>query len=88
MAKFLSGILSDKSNPRYFMAIGLFLTGLANLFFGLSSNLYVLLFCGELMHFSGWGILHKITHTGIVNERVDGGLLYQLHIMLVVQLFL
>src|SRR3954469_11805547 len=32
-SKFLSGILSDRSNPRYFMAIGLIFTGVLNIFF-------------------------------------------------------
>lgn len=41
LSKFFSGILSDKSSPRYFMALGLFLTGLVNIFFGLSSSLIV-----------------------------------------------
>ena len=38
-SKFLSGILSDKSNPRYFMAFGLIATGIFNIAFGLSSSL-------------------------------------------------
>ena len=33
-SKFVSGIISDKSNPRYFMSIGLMLTGIMNIFFG------------------------------------------------------
>lgn len=41
LSKFLSGILADKSNPRYFMSIGLFLTGICNLCFGLSSSLFL-----------------------------------------------
>ena len=62
-SKFLSGILSDKSNPRYFMAIGLFLTGLANLFFGLSSNLYVFAFLWGINGiFQGWGGLLAQNH--------------------------
>ncbi|WBV66240.1 MFS transporter [Legionella pneumophila] len=38
ISKFLSGILGDKSNPRYLMAIGLILTGVFNILFGLSST--------------------------------------------------
>ena len=36
-SKFLSGVLSDRSNPRYFMAVGLIATGFLNIFFGMSS---------------------------------------------------
>jgi len=38
-SKFISGILSDRSNPRYFMAAGLILTGIVNIFFGMASSL-------------------------------------------------
>ena len=31
ISKFASGVLSDRSNPRYFMAVGLILTGLFRL---------------------------------------------------------
>jgi OPA family sugar phosphate sensor protein UhpC-like MFS transporter len=34
LSKFLSGIFGDRSNPRYFMAMGLILTGLFNIFSG------------------------------------------------------
>ena len=37
-SKFLSGILGDKANPRYFMSIGLILTGVFNFFFGMAST--------------------------------------------------
>ncbi len=40
-SKFFSGILSDKSSPRYFMAFGLIITGLINILFGMSSSLIV-----------------------------------------------
>lgn len=39
-AKFFNGILADRANPRYFMAIGLFFSALVNIFFGLSSSLF------------------------------------------------
>jgi len=35
ISKFVSGVMSDQSNPRYFMAIGLIITGFTNIFFGL-----------------------------------------------------
>ncbi|EMP08586.1 hypothetical protein LEP1GSC124_1305, partial [Leptospira interrogans serovar Pyrogenes str. 200701872] len=31
------GILSDRSNPKYFMPLGLILTAICNLFFGASN---------------------------------------------------
>jgi len=40
LGKFLNGILADRSNPRYFMAIGLFVSALVNVFFGLSSSVF------------------------------------------------
>ncbi len=55
-SKFFSGIMSDRSNPRYFMSIGLILTGVFNLFFGFS-NSYTLfaMFWGLNGWFQGWG---------------------------------
>lgn len=43
LSKFFSGILSDHANPRYFMGVGLMLTGLINLGLGFSSGFYTLL---------------------------------------------
>lgn len=55
-SKFASGILADKSNSRYFMAIGLILTGVFNILFGLSSSLYwFALFWGLNGWFQGFG---------------------------------
>lgn len=51
VSKFTSGILSDKINPRYFMAMGLMFSGLANIFFGLTSSLIVL---AIIWGFNGW----------------------------------
>jgi phosphoglycerate transporter family protein len=51
VGKFLNGIIADKSNPRYVMAIGLFCSGVANLIFGLSSMLWVMVFIWAL---NGW----------------------------------
>lgn len=50
-SKFASGILSDQSNPRYFMAIGLIITGFLNIFFGMSSTLLMFAFFWGL---NGW----------------------------------
>ena len=38
LSKFLSGILADRANARYFMALGLLFSALMNIFFGLSSS--------------------------------------------------
>lgn len=56
LSKFVSGLQSDRSNPRYFMSIGLILTGVFNICFGLSSSLYLFaLFWGLNGWFQGWG---------------------------------
>lgn len=51
VSKFMSGIISDRSNPRYFMGIGLILTGIFNFCFGLSSSL---LFFSIFWGLNGW----------------------------------
>jgi OPA family sugar phosphate sensor protein UhpC-like MFS transporter len=51
LSKFFSGILSDQSNPRYFMAFGLLMTGLLNLVFGFSSHIWVF---ATLWALNGW----------------------------------
>ena len=55
-SKFLSGIVSDKINARYFMAFGLFATGIANIVFSFSSslNFFILLWMLNAF-FQGWG---------------------------------
>ncbi len=56
MSKFTSGIITDKSNPRYIMAMGLFLTGVINILFGMSSSLIVFsVFWGLNGWFQGFG---------------------------------
>lgn len=56
VSKFISGIFGDKSNPRYFMAIGLIITGILNLCFGLSSSLWLfIVFWGLNGWFQGFG---------------------------------
>jgi len=56
LSKFVSGVLADQSNPRYFMALGLFLTGLCNIFFGLSSSLWMfMIIWGVNGFFQGFG---------------------------------
>ncbi|MFT6413597.1 MAG: OPA family sugar phosphate sensor protein UhpC-like MFS transporter [Glaciecola sp.] len=56
LSKFLSGMVSDHSNPRYFMGVGLIVTGVINIIFGMSSS--VLAFISLWMinaFFQGWG---------------------------------
>jgi OPA family sugar phosphate sensor protein UhpC-like MFS transporter len=56
VSKFVSGLIGDRSNPRYFMAIGLIATGIFNILFGLSSSLFFLtLFWGLNGWFQGFG---------------------------------
>ena len=51
VAKFVNGILADRANPRYFMAIGLILSALMNVCFGLSSSLVTF---GLFWVLNGW----------------------------------
>lgn len=56
ISKFISGVLSDRTNPRYFMSIGLIFTGVANICFGNASSLMLFaLFWGLNGFFQGWG---------------------------------
>ena len=47
-SKFVSGIISDRANPRYFMGLGLMATGVVNILFGLSSSPLDVLHCSGL----------------------------------------
>lgn len=73
VSKFISGVLSDRSNPRYFMSIGLVLTGIANILFGMSSSLWMLaLLCGLNGIFQGWGwppVTKQLTYWYSKKER-------------------
>ncbi len=40
LSKFFSGIVSDRSNARYFMGVGLIATGVVNILFGFSTSLW------------------------------------------------
>lgn len=56
LSKFASGVLVDRINPRYIMALGLMLTGVFNICFGLSSTLLCLaIFWGLNGFFQGFG---------------------------------
>lgn len=71
ISKFVSGIIGDRTNPRYFMAFGLFMTGVLNIFFGLSSTIFLFaLFWGFNGLFQGFGwppcaryLTHWYSHT-------------------------
>lgn len=73
ISKFISGMISDRSNPRYFMSIGLIITGIANIFFGFSSSLfYLTLFWLINGFFQGWGwppCARLLTHWYSRSER-------------------
>jgi len=73
ISKFTSGILCDRSNPRYFMAIGLILTGICNIFFGFFSSVFSLcVFWGLNGWFQAWGwpaCTKQLTHWFCRTER-------------------
>ncbi len=73
LSKFISGVASDRSNPRFFMAFGLILTGVANIFFGLSSSILCFaIFWGINGWFQGWGwppCARLLTHWYSQSER-------------------
>lgn len=73
LSKFVNGILADRANPRYFMAFGLFLSALCNIFFGLASSIWVL---GIFWTLNGWvqgmgwpPCARSLTHWWSVKER-------------------
>lgn len=55
VSKFVSGIVSDRSNARYFMGIGLIATGIINILFGFSTSLWAFAVLWVLNAFSGLG---------------------------------
>ena len=56
ISKFASGIIGDRTNPRYMMAFGLMLTGVCNILFGLSSSImFFAIFWGLNGWFQGFG---------------------------------
>ncbi len=72
-SKFLSGIIGDRSNPRYFMSFGLILTGICNICFGFSTVwAFLALFWGLNAWFQGWGwpgCAKLLTHWYSQSER-------------------
>ena len=56
VSKFLSGVISDRANLRFFMGIGLMMTGVFNLLVGFSSSTVLFgLFLSMNGLFQGWG---------------------------------
>lgn len=55
LSKFFSGIVSDRSNARYFMGIGLVATGVVNILFGFSTSLWAFALLWALNAFFGAG---------------------------------
>ncbi|MDD5503383.1 MAG: MFS transporter, partial [Candidatus Thermoplasmatota archaeon] len=51
ISKFVMGNVSDRCNPRYFLATGLILSGIINFFFGYASTIFVMF---VLMLANGW----------------------------------
>ncbi len=72
-SKFVSGIIGDRANPRYFMSIGLIFTGICNILFGCASSLlFFALFWGLNGWFQGFGwpgCARLLTHWYSQNER-------------------
>lgn len=73
VSKFVSGVLSDRANPRYFMAVGLILTGIFNICFGLGESIWwFALFWGLNGLLQGWGwppMTKLLTHWYAKSER-------------------
>ncbi len=59
VSKFVSGIVSDRSNARYFMGIGLIATGIINILFGFSTSLWAFAVLWVLNAFSRAGV-HRV----------------------------
>jgi len=53
VSKFISGAISDKSNPRYFMSFGLIMTGVLNILFGICIIPSVFVHLRDIQLFSG-----------------------------------
>ncbi len=102
LSKFVSGVMSDRSNPRYFMSVGLILTGVFNIFFGMSSSIcFFAIFWGLNGWFQGWGwppCARLLTHWYSQEERGTwwgigstshnvGGALIPIIVALIIQAF-
>ena len=52
----LISVLGDRSNPRYFMGIGLMMTGIVNILFGMSSSVFMFITLWMINAFSKVGV--------------------------------
>ncbi len=56
ISKFVSGVISDRSNPRYLMSIGLIITGILNIIFGYTQSILMMaILWGMNGWFQAWG---------------------------------
>jgi len=73
ISKFTSGIIGDRSNPRYLMSFGLILTGIINIAFGFSSTILAFAILWALNgYFQGYGwppACRLLTHWYAKKER-------------------
>lgn len=73
ISKFVMGSLSDRSNPRFFMATGLIVSGLINLFFGRLASVWAMAFwwfCNGWFQGMGWApCARTLTHWFSDRER-------------------
>jgi len=73
LSKFVMGIWSDRSNPRYFMSIGLILSGILNFFFPYASAvgvMFILMFANGWVQGMGWPPAGRtMTHWFSASER-------------------
>ena len=85
ISKFVSGVLGDRLNPRAIMGVGLLLTGVFNLLFGMSSSIAVFMVFWGLMAGSrvlGGLLAHVFLPIGIRSLKGDvGGAFGIRHIM-------
>lgn len=73
LSKFINGLWTDRVNPRYVMAVGLIITGIINILFGLSSSLVFFAFfwlANGFFQGFGWPPCAKLlTHWYSQSER-------------------
>ena len=73
VSKFMSAVLSDHSNPRYLLTIGLCLSGLTTLVFPLSSSILycsVVLFIQGVVQGFGWPAIAKMLKAWFPPESI------------------
>jgi OPA family sugar phosphate sensor protein UhpC-like MFS transporter len=73
VSKFVSGVLGDRTNPKYLMGLGLIITGLLNILIGATSALsFFIVLWGLNGWFQGWGwppCARLLTHWYSQSER-------------------